>query len=172
MAPLGAKMRNPTTTTMLKKKKRATAAPPTARDVPLEERLRQKKNGFAIFPSNRDQEQQQQQDDDEADASDNDPPPTTSGVKGKPSKYGPSAASSDADGKMKRSSKNHPLEITSKRQVARFKNVVEVKKKRLVDPRFDSLSGRFNEDLFAKSYAFLDEYKVCRPRCCGRCMIL
>ncbi|CAG8500473.1 6828_t:CDS:2 [Funneliformis caledonium] len=33
----------------------------------------------------------------------------------------------------------------------------EVKLRR--DPRFDSLSGKFNEDLFEKSYSFLDDYK-------------
>lgn len=27
------------------------------------------------------------------------------------------------------------------------------------DPRFDSLSGKFNEDLYEKSYSFLNEYK-------------
>ena len=37
--------------------------------------------------------------------------------------------------------------------------MVEVKKKRALDPRFEAQSGRLNEDLFHKSYAFLDEYK-------------
>lgn len=27
------------------------------------------------------------------------------------------------------------------------------------DPRFDSLSGNFNQDLFEKSYAFLEDYR-------------
>ena len=33
----------------------------------------------------------------------------------------------------------------------------QIKQRR--DPRFDSLSGKFNEDLFEKSYSFLNEYK-------------
>ncbi|GMF37167.1 unnamed protein product [Phytophthora lilii] len=55
--------------------------------------------------------------------------------------------------------KNQPLELSSKRTVGRFRQVVEVKKRRALDPRFEAQSGRLNEDLFAKSYAFLDDYK-------------
>uniref|UniRef100_K3WEB5 rRNA biogenesis protein RRP36 n=1 Tax=Globisporangium ultimum (strain ATCC 200006 / CBS 805.95 / DAOM BR144) TaxID=431595 RepID=K3WEB5_GLOUD len=134
-----------------------------ARDVPLEERLRQKKNGFAVFPSADASDDEQQSEGDREDefsndASDNDDEqPRPAKAPGKASKYGPSVDASET--KKKRVSKNHPLEISSKRQVSRFKTVVEVKKKKLVDPRFDSLSGRLNQDLFKKSYAFLDEYK-------------
>lgn len=32
-------------------------------------------------------------------------------------------------------------------------------KRRALDPRFEAQSGRLNEDLFNKSYAFLDDYK-------------
>lgn len=147
---------------MFKAKKRAAV---TARDVPLEERLLQKKNGFAIYPTTYDA--QDDASDDEHDEDDNgdadseqeaEEKKNSKEKKGKPSKYGPAAA--EEEKKKKRSSKNHPLEISSRRQVTRFKSVVEVKKKRLVDPRFDSMSGRLNEDLFAKSYAFLDDYKV------------
>ncbi|CAJ0867319.1 12043_t:CDS:2, partial [Entrophospora sp. SA101] len=28
-----------------------------------------------------------------------------------------------------------------------------------IDPRFDNLSGKFNEGLFEKSYEFIEEYK-------------
>ncbi|CAG8524158.1 10187_t:CDS:2 [Funneliformis mosseae] len=51
--------------------------------------------------------------------------------------------------------------ITSKKPVSRFRQIVEVSKsvKLRRDPRFDSLSGKFNEDLFEKSYSFLDDYK-------------
>jgi hypothetical protein len=31
--------------------------------------------------------------------------------------------------------------------------------RRGIDPRFNPLSGKFNEDLFRKSYAFLDDLK-------------
>ncbi|CAJ0875570.1 14503_t:CDS:2 [Entrophospora sp. SA101] len=61
----------------------------------------------------------------------------------------------------KRSSKHRPMEITSKKAVGRFRQVVElpnnIKKNR--DPRFDNLSGKFNEGLFEKSYEFIEEYK-------------
>ncbi|KAG7401095.1 rRNA biogenesis protein rrp36 [Phytophthora boehmeriae] len=93
-----------------------------ARDVPLEERLRQKKNGFAA------------------------------------SKTEERVVASDA-AKAKRSNKNQPLELSSKRAVTRFRQVVEVKKRKVLDPRFEAQSGRLNEDLFHKSYAFLDQYK-------------
>lgn len=92
------------------------------RDVPLEERLRQKKQGFATQK--------------EADA----------------------PAHSES-GPARRANKNQPLELSSKRAVGRFRQVVEVKKRRALDPRFEAQSGRLNEDLFNKSYAFLDDYK-------------
>lgn len=148
---------------MFKAKKRAAPAV-TARDVPLEERLLQKKNGFAIYPTTYDAQNDASDDEHDGDDSEQEADEKHSKAKGKPSKYGPAAgAAKDAEEekKKKRSSKNHPLEVSSRRQVTRFKTVVEVKKKRLVDPRFDSMSGRLNEDLFAKSYAFLDDYKVC-----------
>ncbi|KAJ1943114.1 rRNA biogenesis protein rrp36 [Linderina pennispora] len=46
--------------------------------------------------------------------------------------------------------------MSAKRPVGRFRQVVDVPKNQTRDPRFDSLSGNFNEDLFEKSYAFLD----------------
>ncbi|KAI9996754.1 hypothetical protein PInf_000015 [Phytophthora infestans] len=90
-----------------------------ARDVPLEERLRQKKQGFAVQRE----------------------------------------AQTEDSGPARRSNKNQPLELTSKRAVGRFRHVVEVKKRRVLDPRFEAQSGRLNEELFNKSYAFLDDYK-------------
>ncbi|ETL43570.1 hypothetical protein, variant [Phytophthora nicotianae] len=90
-----------------------------ARDVPLEERLRQKKQGFAV---------------------------QTEGE-------------TEPSGPARRANKNQPLELSSKRAVGRFRQVVDVKKRRVLDPRFEAQSGRLNEELFSKSYAFLDEYK-------------
>ncbi|CAO3635168.1 unnamed protein product [Cunninghamella echinulata] len=61
---------------------------------------------------------------------------------------------------MKRSSKHRPMEISSKKKVSRFREVVETastKKRR--DPRFDKLSGKLNQDLFEKSYGFIKDYK-------------
>lgn len=126
-------------------KKRAKTAPAAVseRDLPLEERLRQKKNGFALFPTSaatvshpratHNSEEGDDVDDENVDA---------------------------VNGAKPKRNKNRPLELSSRRQVSRFKNVVEVKKKKLMDPRFDATTGRLNDDLFTKSYAFLDEYKV------------
>nr|CCA16215.1 conserved hypothetical protein [Albugo laibachii Nc14] len=58
-----------------------------------------------------------------------------------------------------RTNKNQPIEITSKKPVGRFRQVVDVKNKRPHDPRFDPLCGKLNQDLFQKSYSFLDSYK-------------
>ncbi|CAG8571092.1 27708_t:CDS:2 [Gigaspora margarita] len=64
-------------------------------------------------------------------------------------------------GPTKRTSKHRPMEISSKKPVGRFRQIIEIpshiRKRR--DPRFDDLSGKFNEDLFEKSYDFLNEYK-------------
>ncbi|KAG7380102.1 rRNA biogenesis protein rrp36 [Phytophthora pseudosyringae] len=99
---------------------KATTTASDARDVPLEERLRQKTQGFATH---------------------------------KQAEAAPSA------GPARRANKNQPLELGSKRAVGRFRQVVDVKTRRVLDPRFEAQSGRLNEDLFNKSYAFLDEYK-------------
>ncbi|ORZ19587.1 hypothetical protein BCR42DRAFT_371231 [Absidia repens] len=60
---------------------------------------------------------------------------------------------------MKRSSKHSPMEMSSKRKVGRFRDVVETASTKRRDPRFDKLSGQLNQDLFEKSYGFLDDYK-------------
>eukprot|EP00124_Ichthyophonus_hoferi_P004284 Ihof_evm1s454 gene=Ihof_evmTU1s454 len=59
----------------------------------------------------------------------------------------------------KRLGKNRPREMSSKKQVSRLRQVAEVKTNKTRDPRFDSLSGHYNEDLFEKTYAFLDDIK-------------
>ncbi|KAJ0407967.1 hypothetical protein ATCC90586_001995 [Pythium insidiosum] len=112
----------------------ATSSAVSARDIPLEERLRQKRLGFETHPSER------QHDDDSA--------------------SGASDSEDDAPaGKKRRANKNCPVEITSKRAVGRHRQVVEVKKKKSVDPRFERTAGKLNEDLFAKAYSFVDDYK-------------
>ncbi|CAG8545537.1 16868_t:CDS:2, partial [Gigaspora rosea] len=60
-------------------------------------------------------------------------------------------------GPTKRTSKHRPMEISSKKPVGRFRQIIEIPSH--VYPRFDDLSGKFNEDLFEKSYNFLNEYK-------------
>jgi ribosomal RNA-processing protein 36 len=39
----------------------------------------------------------------------------------------------------------------------RYREVVHVPKKTGLDPRFERLSGKLNEDLFRKTYAFVSE---------------
>ncbi|KAK9721270.1 rRNA biogenesis protein rrp36 [Basidiobolus ranarum] len=58
-----------------------------------------------------------------------------------------------------RGSKKKPMEITSKRPVSRRRTVVEGSKPKTRDPRFDNLSGKLNEEMFGKSYQFLQDYK-------------
>ncbi|KAJ3301292.1 rRNA biogenesis protein rrp36 [Blyttiomyces sp. JEL0837] len=58
----------------------------------------------------------------------------------------------------KRVSKHAPMEITSKKPTSRHRQVIEPLKKKGRDPRFDNLSGKFNEGLYKSSYGFLDEY--------------
>ena len=58
---------------------------------------------------------------------------------------------------VKRANKNAPTEVSSKRPVSRRRNVVETASSQTRDPRFESLSGSVNKDLFAKSYSFLPE---------------
>ncbi|KAF8938380.1 rRNA biogenesis protein rrp36 [Haplosporangium gracile] len=59
----------------------------------------------------------------------------------------------------KRADKNRPMEIGSKKPVGRFRQVVEVASAKRRDPRFDSLSGKLDNDLFEKSYSFLKDYQ-------------
>ncbi|TPX72668.1 hypothetical protein SpCBS45565_g00209 [Spizellomyces sp. 'palustris'] len=72
------------------------------------------------------------------------------------------------DGKAKkppkRSNKNAPVEVTSKRAVTRRREVVELPKKVGVtqksrDPRFDPLAGKLNDGLFQQSYGFIRDYE-------------
>ncbi|KAK3838261.1 MAG: hypothetical protein J3R72DRAFT_370595 [Linnemannia gamsii] len=53
-----------------------------------------------------------------------------------------------------------PMEIGSKKPVGRFRQVVEVPTAKRRDPRFDSLSGKLDNDLFEKSYSFLKDYQA------------
>jgi ribosomal RNA-processing protein 36 len=60
---------------------------------------------------------------------------------------------------FKRESKSAPAEMSAKRRVSVFKKVIPTKNVRFRDPRFDSLSGTFDNKSFKSSYAFLTEYK-------------
>ncbi|XP_046557875.1 ribosomal RNA processing protein 36 homolog [Haliotis rubra] len=58
-----------------------------------------------------------------------------------------------------RENKNRPAEASSKKPVSIYREVISVKKKVTRDPRFDDLSGKYNEAIFKSSYAFLDDVK-------------
>ncbi|KAK9367637.1 hypothetical protein V1509DRAFT_625797 [Lipomyces kononenkoae] len=58
----------------------------------------------------------------------------------------------------KRVSKHAPQEVSAKKPVSRYREVIEVPKIVRRDPRFESLSGKFDESQFRKNYAFLDSY--------------
>ncbi|KAK9355745.1 hypothetical protein V1523DRAFT_403979 [Lipomyces doorenjongii] len=62
--------------------------------------------------------------------------------------------------RKKRVSKHAPQEISAKRPVSRFREVIEVPKIIRRDPRFESLSGKFDDAQFRKNYAFLDDYRA------------
>lgn len=62
----------------------------------------------------------------------------------------------------KKKSKSEPMEISSKKK--RFNHdqpryVVKSNKRSTRDPRFNDLSGAYNEELFEKSYAFVQDIK-------------
>lgn len=64
--------------------------------------------------------------------------------------------------KEEKKGKNQPLEASSKRRPPRFIDFGTIPRntqRKSRDPRFDSLSGKFNEDLFQKSYSFVEDYK-------------
>ncbi|KAI0525661.1 hypothetical protein F5B22DRAFT_642669 [Xylaria bambusicola] len=61
--------------------------------------------------------------------------------------------------KPQRSSKHAPMEMSSKRQVSRKREVVNFNKVASRDPRFSAASGAVDETRARKAYAFLDEYR-------------
>ncbi|KAJ1661714.1 rRNA biogenesis protein rrp36 [Coemansia sp. RSA 25] len=91
--------------------------------------------------------------DEESDSeSDSDSAPETVSTKSGAKKIG---AGKGKD--LHRDSKKKPAVMSSKRPVSRFRQVVDIAKPQTRDPRFDNLSGHFNEDLYEKSYGFLDK---------------
>lgn len=54
-----------------------------------------------------------------------------------------------------------PSEISSRIPVSRFREVIPVPKKKeeICDPRFNEAAGKFNKDLFEKSFAFVEDMK-------------
>ncbi|XP_072767208.1 ribosomal RNA processing protein 36 homolog [Anoplolepis gracilipes] len=60
---------------------------------------------------------------------------------------------------FKRENKNRPREMSAKKPVSRFREIVSIKKVVARDPRFDSLCGTFNEKIFKHSYAFINDLR-------------
>lgn len=54
-----------------------------------------------------------------------------------------------------RANKNRPVEMSSKKPVSRFREVIQVPKKVVRDPRFETLCGKFDGEGFKKRYSFL-----------------
>ena len=61
---------------------------------------------------------------------------------------------------FKRENKNRPREMSSKKQVKRFREVVVASKLEKRDPRFDPNCGDFDDKLFKENYTFVNEYKA------------
>ncbi|XP_010553494.1 PREDICTED: ribosomal RNA processing protein 36 homolog isoform X2 [Tarenaya hassleriana] len=57
--------------------------------------------------------------------------------------------------KKGRANKNRPMEVSCKRPVSRFRDVVQAPKKVVRDPRFESLCGNLDTEGFRKRYDFL-----------------
>lgn len=60
---------------------------------------------------------------------------------------------------FKRENKNRPMEMSSKRPIYHSKSSSSVKKKVSRDPRFDDLSGDYNEHYFKTNYSFVFDIK-------------
>ncbi|XP_060559856.1 uncharacterized protein LOC132719915 [Ruditapes philippinarum] len=60
---------------------------------------------------------------------------------------------------FKRENKNRPMEISAKKRIPVIRNAMVPKEKVRRDPRFDDLSGEFQDKHFMKNYAFLDDVK-------------
>jgi len=60
---------------------------------------------------------------------------------------------------FKRANKNRPRELTSKKTVGRFREIVVTAKQEKRDPRFDPLCGEFDEKIFKNSYKFVNDIK-------------
>ncbi|KAA8522346.1 hypothetical protein F0562_013293 [Nyssa sinensis] len=66
----------------------------------------------------------------------------------------------NTDKKARRANKNMPMEISSKKPVSRFREIIQVPKKVVRDPRFESLCGQLDVEGFKKRYNFLYENEL------------
>ncbi|KAI0213636.1 Ribosomal RNA processing protein 36-like protein [Lamellibrachia satsuma] len=60
---------------------------------------------------------------------------------------------------FKRANRHRPMEMSSKIRVSQFREVIQVKKQVRRDPRFDDLSGEFNETIYKHTYSFLGDVR-------------
>lgn len=74
------------------------------------------------------------------------------------SSYNPQTGKTAA--RKARANKNRPTEVSSKRQVTRYREIVENTKPKSRDPRFETLCGNFNQESFRKTHAFIFEEKL------------
>jgi len=59
-----------------------------------------------------------------------------------------------------RANKNRPMEASAKKPVSRFREVIQVPKKVVRDPRFETLCGNLDMEGFKKRYNFLYENEL------------
>ncbi|XP_058224267.1 uncharacterized protein LOC131333652 isoform X2 [Rhododendron vialii] len=59
-----------------------------------------------------------------------------------------------------RANKNRPMEASAKKPVGRFREVIQVPKKVVRDPRFETLCGNLEVEGFKKRYSFLYENEL------------
>ncbi len=60
---------------------------------------------------------------------------------------------------MKRRNCVRPMEMSTKRPVSRFRQVIEVPKVKARDPRFDPLCGRLDQNVFESRYGFINDVR-------------
>lgn len=63
---------------------------------------------------------------------------------------------------LKRKNKNSPMMMSTKFRIPRYRQVVDTKdtiRQVGIDPRFEDLSGEFNEHFFYEGYGFLDDMR-------------
>lgn len=58
-----------------------------------------------------------------------------------------------------RESKNRPREMSSRKPVPVFRDIFQVSKKHVRDPRFDDLSGTFDKEEFERNFEWIEEIK-------------
>eukprot|EP00252_Welwitschia_mirabilis_P024854 TRINITY_DN7547_c0_g1_i1.p1 TRINITY_DN7547_c0_g1~~TRINITY_DN7547_c0_g1_i1.p1 ORF type:complete len:280 (-),score=67.20 TRINITY_DN7547_c0_g1_i1:305-1144(-) len=69
-----------------------------------------------------------------------------------------------ANFKISRANKNRPMEISSKKPVGCFREVIQAPKMVVRDPRFESLCGEYDQSRFRKRYGFLFDEELPKER--------